>query len=235
MIFAAGLGTRMRPITDTIPKPLLQVKGKALIEYHLQKAKAAGIEEVVINVSHLYQHIIDHCGNGEQYGLKIHYSIEETPLETAGGLAQAASLLGSDAFIILNGDVFIDIDLRAWISKPRKAVELLLVDNPSHHPQGDFGLNPNHDVVLKSDKGHSQLTYAGAAILHTELLDEISNKLSSVDEASLEPSQKLSYFLRLWIQHHKVSGTHFRGTWCDVGTPERLEWIRAKVEPEVDK
>ena len=141
MILAAGVGERMRPLTDHTPKPLLQVGGKPLIEHHIARLAEAGFRELVINVSHLAQQIIDHCGDGQRWSIDIRYSREEEPLETAGGIQLALPMLGRQPFLVVNGDIWIDYDfarLRSYRPAPEESAHLVMVRNPPQHPQGDF-------------------------------------------------------------------------------------------------
>ena len=217
MIFAAGLGTRMAPLTNTTPKPLLPVAGQPLIDYHLQQAKGAGIQDVVINVSHLGQQIMEHCGSGEFYGLKIHYSIETKPLETAGGILQAKDLLPNDQNIVLiNGDIFLDWSLQSWLLPMKCDVELMLVPNPAHNLKGDFSLE---DQRLSNQLNvEKTFTFAGVSRLKSAMIDQLF-----INENP--KSNGLAFHLRRWVEDHSVNihGRVFDGFWCDVGTPERLK------------
>src|SRR5712692_6831856 len=142
MILAAGRGERLRPLTDTLPKPLAPVGGKILIAWHLERLAAAGCRDAVINVSHLGDRIIERLGDGARYGLRIAYSREHEPLETAGGIAQARALLGAEPFLVLNGDIYCEVDLARLlgVTLGARLAHLVLVPNPAHHPAGDFTL-----------------------------------------------------------------------------------------------
>ena len=141
LVFAAGLGERMRPLTDTTPKPLLEVGGKPLIAWHLEKLAALGITEVVVNTSWLAPRFPELLGDGSRWGLRLHYSHEgPVPLETGGGMLHALPLLGDAPFIAVNGDIWSDYDFARLPREPRGDAHLVLVDNPEHHPQGDFVL-----------------------------------------------------------------------------------------------
>lgn len=215
LIFAAGMGERMLPLTRHTPKPLLQVHGKALIVYHLEALARAGIAEVVINVSHLAVQIKTALGDGSHWGLKLHYSEEEPPaLETGGGMQKALAQLGQAPFIALNGDVFVDLD---FSSLTRRALDgalahLLMVHNPEHHPEGDFVL---HQGKLRTC-GPEKLTFSGIGLYHPQLL------------SGLAPGRyKLGPILREAMAFGSVTGEHFTGLWEDVGTPERLTALNA--------
>ncbi|GAB2712387.1 N-acetylmuramate alpha-1-phosphate uridylyltransferase MurU [Halomonas garicola] len=212
MILAAGLGTRMRPLTDTCPKPLLPVDGRPLIEHHLARLARAGIAEVVINISYRAEQIVRALGDGERFGLSIRYSREAAPLETGGGIQAALPLLGEAPFLLVNGDVWCEAlpDLRA-LGKGDLA-HLLLVDNPGHHPQGDFCLRRGRVVAEgKAAGSEARLTYSGLAVIDPSLV------------ANEPPGAfALAPLLRAAIGDDRVSGEHFSGRWVDVGTPERL-------------
>ncbi len=158
MILAAGRGERMRPLTDSLPKPLLQVGDKTLIEYHIQALSQAGITQLVINHAWLGEKIEQYLGNGSQYGIQIQYSREQQALETAGGIRQALSLLGNEPFIVVNGDVYTDYDYSHLTTlKMPEPVHLVLVNNPEHNPEGDFYLE-NTQVYHQSETGQSGST-----------------------------------------------------------------------------
>lgn len=207
MILAAGLGKRMRPLTDHCPKPLLPVAGKPLIVHHLERLKQAGIEEVVINVSYRAEQIIQTLGNGQAYGLRIHWSQETTPLETGGGIQKALPLLGEQPFLLVNGDIWCDYLPSQAMLKGDDLAHLVLVDNPAHHVEGDFALD--HGRALT--QGAPRYTYAGVSIIHPALL-------------AGQPSGAfaLAPLLKHAMSQRRISGEHFTGHWVDVGTPERL-------------
>jgi len=209
MILAAGRGTRMRPLTDHTPKPLLPVGGKPLLFHHLERAAAAGVREVVINLAHLGAMIRAAVGDGSAFGLAVRYSDEgDQALETGGGIARALPLLGSEPFVVLNGDVWTDYPLGALTLPPGDLAHLVLVDNPDHHPQGDFHLDGSGRVQAE---GGTRLTFAGLGVYHPALFDRAP--------AGAFP---LAPLLRAAMAAGRVSGTHHRGVWVDVGTPERL-------------
>ena len=223
MILAAGRGERMRPMTDRLPKPLLNVAGKPLIVWLLERLVDTGITEVVVNVSHLATLIERTLGDGTAYKARIAYSREVEALETAGGIAAALSLLGDAAFLVVNGDIHTDFDFARLV--PRAATlagegllaHLVLVDNPPHHPGGDFTLQDG----FIAGEGQRRLTFSGIGVYHPRLF------------APVAPGQKyqLARLLRGPIAANKVSGEHYDGTWIDVGTPERL----AAVERLLDR
>lgn len=210
MILAAGRGERMRPLTDHTPKPLLPVAGKPLIVWHLEKLAAAGYREVIINHAHLGEQIEQTLGTGEKWGLTLHYSPEpEGALETAGGIAQALPLLGEEPFLVVNGDVWCDVDFARLHLPAASIAHLLLVANPAHHNRGDFTLK--HGLV-KLAQGDDTRTYAGIGIFSPALF-------SSVPSGQ---AMKLRPLLDAAIAASQLSGEFFDGRWVDVGTPERL-------------
>jgi len=207
MILAAGRGERMRPLTDRTPKPLLPVAGKPLIEYHLEALAAAGVEEVVINLSWLGEQIPPALGQGERWGLRIRYSHEgPVALETAGGIRRALDLLGDGPFLVINGDVWTDYPL-ARLSEPEGLAHLVLVDNPPHHEQGDFVLDGG---AVRAGDG-VKLTFSGIGVYRPQLFAGLP-----------DGPAKLAPILREAMARGAVSGEHYRGRWIDVGTPARL-------------
>ena len=207
MILAAGLGKRMRPLTDHCPKPLLPVAGKPLIAYHLARLRESGVHEVVINVSYRAEQIIEALGNGDHYGLRIHWSRETEPLETGGGIQQALPLLGEEPFLLINGDVWCEALPDRNALQGENLAHLMLVDNPPHHPYGDFGLAGGR--VNQTDS--QRLTYAGIGIIHPMLL-----------AGQPKGAFALAPLLRTAMNNQRVSGERYTGHWVDVGTPERL-------------
>lgn len=217
MILAAGKGERMRPLTLHTPKPLLPVAGKALIEYHIEALAAAGITELVINHAWLGQQVEQALGNGSRYGVRIAYSAETEPLETGGGIFKALPLLGDEPFIVVNGDVWTDYDFSLLHAPADSLAHLVLVDNPPHHPQGDFSL----EQTSVSTQGESKLTYSGISVLHPRLFAGCS-----AGAFALAP------LLREAMRQGRVSGERFAGRWLDVGTVERLaEAERQALQP----
>ncbi len=221
MLLAAGMGKRMRPLTDQCPKPLLKVNGKPLIVYHLERIRELGITDVVINVSYLADQIQDTLGSGERFDLNITYSYEAEPLETAGGIVKALPFLGHQRFLLINADVWINFNFSDWISNTEPAdrpVSLVMVDNPSFHPTGDFNLLPNG--LLTSGEAEpgtrvKRLTYAGVGIYTTSLFQPISTGYA-----------KLAPYLIEWMKKGLVAGVYHDGAWSDVGTPERLALLQ---------
>lgn len=214
MILAAGLGNRMRPLTDHCPKPLLPVAGKPLIVHHLERLRAAGIHEVVINVSYRAEQIIAALGDGDAFGLRIDWSQETTPLETGGGIQQALPLLGEAPFLLINGDVWCEALPNAQALQGVDLAHLMLVNNPTHHPDGDFGLRAGR--VRPSSA--TRLTFAGISVIHPALL------------AGQPPGAfALAPLLRRAIDDQRVSGEHYVGHWVDVGTPERLAELESQL------
>ena len=217
MILAAGRGERMRPLTDTCPKPLLKVGSEPLIGWHLRRLKAAGIEEIVINHAWLGQQIEETLGNGAAYGVSIAYSAEGAQgLETAGGIATALPLLGEEPFLVINGDVLTDIDFTlasaqaAMLSAEQRLAYLWLVQNPAHNPQGDFVLQTD-GAVLSTGAGEA-LTFSGMGVYHPALFQDTPPKQAA----------KLAPLLRAAMEAGKVQGVKHEGLWLDVGTVERL-------------
>lgn len=215
IILAAGRGERMRPLTDHTPKPLLRAGGKALIEHHLEALAAAGFRDVVINLAYRGDQIAEALGNGDAYGLRLGYSREgDTPLETGGGIHHALDLLGDEPFVVVNGDVWTDYPLARLRHGPDGLAHLVLVDNPPHHPGGDFALDGDR---LRTE-GDTCLTYSGIGIYRPELF------------AGCEPGVfALAPLLREAMAAGRVSGEHYRGAWMDIGTPDRLEALDARL------
>lgn len=220
MILAAGLGKRMRPLTDHTPKPLLRAGGKALLEHHLLRLAAAGLREVVINVSHLAQQVEAFCGDGSAWGLSIQWSREAQPLETAGGIQRALPLLGEGPFMVVNGDVWTDYPFAQLGRLPPPAdgsAHLVLVDNPPQHPLGDFLLDSTGRVLARgaSEPG---FTYAGVGIYTPGFF------------AGLAPGEyPLRPLLDRAIEEGRLTGEHYPGQWADIGTPERLAALDAAL------
>lgn len=209
MILAAGRGERMRPLTDHTPKPLLPVAGKPIIEHTINQLILAGFNDIIINHAHLGQQIEDHLGNGQRYGASIHYSPEGSQgLETAGGIINALHFLGDEVFLVVNGDIATDFPFAELKSLSVDLAHLVLVENPAHHPQGDFGLN-NTGMVIENCT--EKLTYSGIGLYRPELFGNIPAGKS-----------KLGPLLHQAIANRRVTGQRFAGFWMDIGTPERL-------------
>jgi MurNAc alpha-1-phosphate uridylyltransferase len=223
MIFAAGRGERMRPLTDSCPKPLLEVRGRPLIVWHILNLVRAGITDIVINHAHLGRMIEDALGDGAQYGARIAYSAEGSALETAGGIAKARHLLGEEAFVAVAADIycphfdFSQVEHALQDNDPwgnphpydrRDVAWLYLVKNPPHHPQGDFAL---HSFSV-SNEGGPRYTFSGIGVYRMEMFDAIAPGQS----APLAP------ILREYAARGRIGGEIYPGDWTDVGTPERL-------------
>ena len=208
MILAAGRGERLRPHTDTCPKPLLDVNGKPLISYHFEALANAGIKQVVVNVSWLGDKIEEAMGSGEQFGLEIVYSRETEALETAGGIVHALEKL-DDRFIVVNGDILTDYPFEKLLSKDSIA-HLVMVKNPAHHPKGDFGLSNGY---VKNDTD-GRYTFAGVSCFQKSFFEDL-----------VHGKQALAPLLRKAIEARQVMGELYEGSWVDVGTLERWESI----------
>jgi MurNAc alpha-1-phosphate uridylyltransferase len=214
MILAAGRGERMRPLTDVTPKPLLKVRGKALIVHQVEKLAQCGFTEIVVNVAHLGGQIMEALGDGSQWGVSIAYSDEREAgaLESAGGIVKALPLLGDGPFLVVNADVWCDYDFNSEFDLKGASAHLLLVPNPGHNPQGDFGLVEGR---LTNDRRY---TFAGIGYYAPELFETVP-----CGRAALAP------LLRSAIEAGQVSGELHEGEWVDVGTPERLEQLNERV------
>lgn len=222
IIFSAGKGERMRPLTLHTPKPLLVAGGKPLIVWHLERLAAAGIDDVVINTSWLGNQFKPALGDGSRWNLRLHYLDEgPVPLETGGGILNALPLLGEDPFLVVNGDVWTDVDFGALPKHPRGDAHILLVDNPVQHPRGDFILREDGRVT---DEGDAQrLTYAGVGIYRPAIIEGWRDVIGNTEGAAATPPQfGLAPLMRHAMAQGRVSGEHHRGRWTDVGTPERL-------------
>lgn len=227
MILAAGRGTRMAPLTDHCPKPLLPLAGKPLIQHHIEKLVAAGIDELVINHAYLGHMIEQQLGDGSALACRIRYSAESRALETAGGILQALPLLGDEPFVVINGDVWCDWDYRQLFSRaqqlqhpardqaPQDLGWLALVANPEHHPGGDFGLQQGR-VLAQPD--HCGWTFAGISVLSPQLF------------AGLQPGeQRLAPLLRAAMADGRIAGEVLNASWVDVGTPQRLQQLEQQL------
>jgi MurNAc alpha-1-phosphate uridylyltransferase len=213
MILAAGRGERMRPLTDRVPKPLLEVRGKALIEYHLERLVAAGIRQIVVNLCWLGALIRERLGEGSRYGVRIAYS-EESPhaLETAGGIFRALPLLGPQPFLVLNGDIFTDYPVGGTALGAGRDAHLVLVPNPPQHRQGDFGL----DGGLAVPSAPTQYTFSGIAVYRPEFF-----------AGCVDGSFPLKPLLLRSMAARRCSAELYGGPWEDVGTPQRLAALNA--------
>lgn len=209
MILAAGRGERMRPLTDRTPKPLLPAGGKPLIVWHLERLARAGIARVVVNHAHLGTQIEQALGDGSRWGVRISYSAEGEgrALETGGGIFRALAQLGDAPFLVLNADVWCDRDLATLALPAGMLAHLVLVDNPAHHPEGDFRL----DAGRVHAAGAPRLTFSGIGVYDRALF-----------AGCRDGAFPLAPLLRAAMTRHQVSGEHHRGRWVDVGTPQRL-------------
>ena len=233
LIFAAGLGERMRPLTDTTPKPLLVAGGKRLIEWHLQRLATCSIREVVVNIAHLAEQFPATLGDGSRYGVRIDYSREgDIPLETGGGMLHALPLLGDAPFIAINGDIFTDFDFAALPCEPQGIAELVLVDNPLQHPRGDFGIDAGGKLLPRADASGAvrALTFAGIGVYRPQILRDWPAVIGDTDGSNATPPRfSITPLLRAAIARGEVSWQHHRGEWTDVGTPERLATLDARL------
>lgn len=256
LILAAGLGERMRPLTDTTPKPLLMAGGKPLIAWHLEKLAACGVRDVVVNTSWLAAQFAPALGDGGRWGLRLHFSYEgPTPLETGGGMWNALALL-ADApnapFLAVNGDVWTDYDFARLPHDPAGDAHLVLVDNPPQHPHGDFAFDctpardplmqdasdcdeievASHAGPLRAD-GARKLTFAGIGVYRPALFDGWRDVIGDAPGTDGNPPRfKLAPLLRAAMGRDAVTGEHHRGRWTDVGTPQRLAELDATLRGE---
>jgi MurNAc alpha-1-phosphate uridylyltransferase len=215
LILAAGRGERMRPLTDSAPKPLLRAGGRALIEWQIARLAQAGFEELIINHSHLGEMIESELGDGSRHGVRLRYSHEPAPLETAGGVVQALALLGDEPFVLVSGDIHTTYDYRTLLPRidsiarhpDRCAAHLVLVDNPPWHAGGDMGLD--HGLITRAAP---RLTYGNIAVFHPGLFRDLA------------PGTWLKLFpwAYRFVDEKRVSGEHFRGDWDNIGTPAQL-------------
>ena len=216
IILAAGRGERMRPLTETIPKPLLDVNGRPLIQYHVENLVRAGINEIVINHGIFGDQIEKHLGDGKHFHAHIYYSAEGTaPLETGGGIYRALPLLGDAPFLAINADIWTDFPYQSLPDNPAGLAHLVLVENPEHNPSGDFAIN---DANL-ANTGSSLYTFSGIGVYRKELF-----------HGQVDGVFPLTPLLRRAIEKHQVSGEIYTGIWLDIGTPERLNHLRQQVK-----
>jgi MurNAc alpha-1-phosphate uridylyltransferase len=215
MILAAGRGERMRPLTNTTPKPLIQAGKHRLIEYHLMNLQRAGFTDIVINTAWLGKQIIDTLGNGSNYGLTIQYTDEgEQALETGGGIFNALPLLGNDPFVVINGDIWSDYPLKNLINlQPNGTAHLVLVNNPPHHPEGDFFLHNNRLIAT----GKKKYTYSGIGVYTKRFFSQQTNNIFP-----------LAPIIRRDIKQNLISAELYNGNWYDIGTMERLQELIIK-------
>jgi MurNAc alpha-1-phosphate uridylyltransferase len=217
MILAAGRGERMRPLSDTTPKPLLEAGGKSLIVWQLERLVAAGFADIVINVAHQGKAIAAALGDGSRFGATVRYSLEPEPLEVGGGIATALPLLGEGVALVVSGDVYVELDygtlgaraqaMTATAEPPH--VHMVMVPNPPYHPDGDFSLHGGRLAL----NGAPRLTFGNVALYRTALFE------------GLPRGKKLPMlpFFREWIGRGWASGERYDGSWANVGTPEELQ------------
>ena len=222
LVFAAGLGERMRPLTDHTPKPLIEAGGKPLIVWHLEKLAAIGVQDVVVNTSWLADRFPAVLGDGARWGMRLHYPHEgDTPLETGGGMLNARPLLGEAPFLLVNGDIWTDFDFARLPREPSGLAHLVMVDPPAFAPRGDFALDDAGH--LHRDGGH-RLTYAGLGIYRPALLDDWRQHAAAQirETPSGKPRFPLLPLLHAGMASACVTGERLQGRWTDVGTPQRL-------------
>jgi len=224
MILAAGRGERMRPLTDNMPKSMLQINGKPLIQYHVENLVQAGIVDIVINHAHFGEQIEAHLGNGKALGASIVYSAEgDQPQETAGGIVKALPLLGEKPFVTVNADIWTDFPFQDLLSESdgqpnhlaNHSTHIILVDNPDHNSTGDFALNGGN--VL--NQGETMLTFSGISIFTAEFFKDCPSG-----------STPLAPMLRLAVSQGRVTGSHYQGRWQDIGTPNRLSDLQQSLK-----
>ena len=230
MIFAAGRGERMRPLTDTCPKPLLKVRGRPLIVWHVLNLVRAGITDIVINHAHLGHMIEETLGDGSQFGARIAYSHEPKALETAGGIANARHLLGEEPFLAISGDIYAPyfdfsqvldaLPERDMLGQPipvekRDIAWLYLTPNPWHNPEGDFGLN----MYSLTNDGNPKWNFANIGVYRPEMFDGIA------------PGEvmRIGPLMRTFIEQGRIGGEIYTGPWVNVGTVEQLEELNAPL------
>ncbi len=215
MILAAGCGQRMRPLTDHTPKPLLPVAGKPLIEHLINQLVKAGFTEIVINHAHLGQQIEQYLGNGGQFGATICYSPEGEALETAGGIINALPLIGNEPFLVVNGDIATDFPFVELQKISVDLAHLVLIDNPAHHPKGDFSLDSSGRLT---NDGDQRFTFSGIGLYHPQLFSKTPPGKSKLLPLLLEA-----------IAAQRATGQYYQGFWMDIGTPERLQELAQRL------
>jgi len=220
MILAAGRGERMRPLTDTTPKPLLKVNNKALIEYTVEALVKAGITDIVINLAYLGVQIESYLGDGSRYQASIQYSHEgETGLETAGGIKKSLPLLGDEPFLVINADIYCNFPLENLLTQKIDLAHLILVNNPAHNPTGDFAISKNHSLNNIDSLKH---TFSGIGLYHPKLFANIN-----AGKSALAP------LLISAMKNQQITGELYSGLWRDIGTVERLNTLNQDVINQV--
>ena len=224
MILAAGMGNRMRPLTLHTPKPLLVVGGKPLIVWHIEKLQKIGVTEIVINTAWLGEKLANTLGDGSQFGVTILWSHEGEGLETAGGIINALPLLGTEPFILVNGDVWTTMDFSTLldVDLSDKQAHLVLVDNPPQHTKGDFILANDLAYTFEQDQLGEALTYSGVAVLKPKMFVGLENG-----------KRPLAPLLKQAMQQQQVSAEKMQAIWVDVGTPDRLEQLDQQIKQGV--
>jgi len=214
MILSAGRGERMRPLTDKTPKPLLKVHGKSLIVWHIERLASLGFSQIVINIDHLGEMIMNSLGDGSKWGVNLLYSDERQSgaLESAGGIIKALPLIESEKFLVVNGDIWCDYEFETGYDLGDDLAHLILVKNPQHNPEGDFALHKNR--ISNDTKG--RYTFSGIGYYSAKLFEGLENK-----------KMPLAPILREAAENGRVSGSLYDGKWYDIGTPERLKEINA--------
>ncbi|HEY3520729.1 MAG TPA: nucleotidyltransferase family protein, partial [Rhodanobacteraceae bacterium] len=218
---------------DTTPKPLLSAGGKRLIEWHLEALARAGVREVVINTSHLAAQFPEALGDGSRHGVRIQYSFEgETALETGGGMLRALPLLGSEPFIAVNGDIWTDFDFASLPREPQGLAHLVLVDNPPHRAQGDFGFSEDGRLLPFADSPGARrtLTFAGIGVYRPEFLDGWRKVIGDAPCTQKNPPRfSITPLLRAAISKKQIGWQQHHGAWFDIGTPQRLQELDARL------
>ncbi|MFW1951308.1 N-acetylmuramate alpha-1-phosphate uridylyltransferase MurU [Acinetobacter beijerinckii] len=221
MILAAGLGNRMRPLTLHTPKPLLEVGGKPLIVWHIEKLKSVGVTEIVINTAWLGDKLVDALGDGSQFGVTILWSHEGDGLETAGGIINALPLLGDQPFILVNGDVWTTMNFSSLLNVQLgdQQAHLVLVENPPQHLKGDFVLSNELAYTFEQEQMGEALTYSGIAVLAPKMFSGLE-----------QGKRPLAPLLKQAMLQKQVSAEKMQAIWVDVGTPERLEQLDQQIK-----
>ncbi|AOE49120.1 N-acetylmuramate alpha-1-phosphate uridylyltransferase MurU [Kangiella sediminilitoris] len=220
MILAAGRGERMRPLTDRHPKPLLKVDGRALIEWHIEALKEAGINEILINTSWLGDQIPEYLGDGGYWGVNLTFSHEPNALETAGGIRKALDFFDDEPFIVVSGDVWSEYNYEQLLSQPTKSAHIVLAPNPEHHPEGDFQLRDDNLVIAEGD---DKYTFSGIGVYHPKVFADVP----------LGEPYPLAPLLRELMVEAEVTGELMEGRWHDVGTPERLKKLNESFQRRI--
>jgi len=236
LILAAGRGRRLEPLTLHTPKPLLEVGGRRLIEWHLDALARAGVRDVVINIAHLRERFAPALGDGSRYGLTINYSDEGTePLETGGGMLHALALLRDAPFIVVNADVYAEVDFSRLRLPPQRDAHLLLVPNPPEHRDGDIWLCPDGQVdpapaTMTPNASAERLTYAGIGVYSARLFNDWRDAYPDHRGALLDPPRfPLAALLKRAMRERRISGERHCGNWHDIGTPDRLARLRTEL------